>query len=204
MPGIFGYAGQSLPADPALLIDRMSRSLRHHSWYTETRFQDDGAGVALGRMALDFVGAAPQPASNRDGSLITVMDGEIYDYDVQRQTLAASGVEFYTSDPAELLLRGYNHGGQDFLRSLHGKFVAVVWDGKRQKLFLTNDRFGMRPLFYARLPGRLVFGSEIKAVLADAEVGRGRNLRGIAQFFTYGHLLDDDTLLEAVRLLPAA
>src|SRR5439155_3652846 len=80
----------------------------------------------------------------------------------------------------------------------------ALWNIRERRLILAGDRFGVRPLYYAVLPGRLLFASEIKALLADASVSRQGNLRGIAQFFTFGQLLGEDTLLEAVRLLPAA
>ena len=94
--------------------------------------------------------------------------------------------------------------GRRFLADLHGKYVAAIWDRRNRCLILTNDRFGMKPLYYAKLNGRLLWASEIKALLADAAVCRQGHLRGIAQFFTFGQLLGEDTLLKGVRLLPAA
>ena len=202
MPGIFGWTGRT--PESAGLLDDMAGQLRHHPWYVECRRLDEAAGVALGRMALGFTDSVTQPASNEDGSLLAVMDGEIYDYDEQRRILENEGHRFTSTGQAELLLHGYESRGKEFFRGLHGKFVAAIWDAKRRRLILTNDRFGMRPLFYARVAGRLLFASEIKALLVAPEVSRERSLRGVAQFFTYGHLLGDDTLLEGVRLLPAA
>ncbi len=204
MPGIFGQAAKPFATDLAGQVGAMSRLLKHHSWYQESRHVDDDDGIALGRMALGFVNPTGQPASNETDTLLAVMDGEIYDYDAQRQALTARGHVFRTDSYAELLLHGYEEQGQEFFRGLHGKFIAAIWVSKQRRLILTNDRFGMRPLYYAHVPGRLVFAAEIKAVLADAAVSRSRDLRGIAQFFTYGQLLGEDTLVEAVRLLPAA
>src|SRR5207249_2617609 len=138
-----------------------------------------------------FVDPAGQPAANEDESLLAMMDGEVYDYAAQRQALAAAGHRFRSDSVAELLLHGYEERGQDFFRGLHGKFMAALWDARRRRLILVNDRFGMRPLYYAHVPGRLVFGAEIKAVLADPAVPRRQNVGGIAQFFTYGQLLGE-------------
>jgi asparagine synthase (glutamine-hydrolysing) len=204
MPGIFGLAGKSQTTDSAAVLDTMAERLRHQPWYQEARHLDETASVALGSMTLGFVNRAAQPAVNEDQSLLAVMDGEIYDYAMQRQALTAAGHRFCSDSAAELLLHGYEEQGQAFFRGLHGKFMAALWDVRRRRLILVNDRFGMRPLYYTHVPGRLVFGAEIKAVLADPAVPRRQNLCGIAQFFTYGQLLDEDTLLEAVRLLPAA
>jgi asparagine synthase (glutamine-hydrolysing) len=155
-------------------------------------------------MALGFLDPTVQPVANEDQSRLAVMDGEVYDYASQRQALMPAGHCFRTESHAELLLHGYQAHGQDFFRRLHGKFMAALWDARQRQLILVNDRFGMRPLYYAHVAGRLVFGAEIKAVLADPAVPRRQNLCGIAQFFTYGQMLGEDTLLEAVWLLPAA
>jgi asparagine synthase (glutamine-hydrolysing) len=87
---------------------------------------------------------------------------------------------------------------------LHGSFAVAIWDTRQRRLILANDRFGMKGLYYAVLPRRLLFASEIKALLVDPELSRRLNPRGLAQFFTFSQLLGEDTLLEAVQLVPAA
>jgi asparagine synthase (glutamine-hydrolysing) len=204
MPGIFGLAQATPTAGTGALFAEMAGRMRHHPWYRESHYLDHAAGVVMGRMALGLVNVAAQPASNEDGSLLAIMDGELYDYDSQRRRLVADGHVFQSDSHAELLLHGYESRGMQFMRGLNGKFVAALWRPRQRQLVLVNDRFGMRPLYYVGQPGRLLFASEIKALLADPTVGRREDLRGIAQFFTFGHLLGDDTFLEAVRLLPAA
>jgi asparagine synthase (glutamine-hydrolysing) len=204
MPGIFGVACTTPGTRNTALFAEMASRMGRYPWYRESRHIEEGAGVAMGRMSLGFVNAAEQPAANLERSLLAVMDGEIYDYDDQRRALEACGHVFRGDSQAELLLQGYKTRGKEFLAGLHGKFVAALWDKTKRRLILTNDRFGMRPLYYAKLRGRLLWASEIKALLADAAVCRQGHLRGIAQFFTFGQLLGEDTLLKGVRLLPAA
>lgn len=204
MPGICGLAWQSSGEDRSPLLAEMVRRLKHYSWYNEGRHLDGSAGIALARTSLGITNPGPQPALDEGGSLCAVMEGELYDFDEQRAALAAKGIRFTGSSHADLLLHGYKHFGKEFFRGLNGMYVAAIWDARRQQLILTNDRFGMKPLYYTQLPGRLLIASEIKALLADPEVSRRSNARGIAQFFTFGQLLGEDTLLEAVRLLPAA
>ena len=182
----------------------MTGRLRHHPSYVEHTHLDPAAGLALGRVSLGFVNTAPQPAFNEDRSLLAVMDGEVYDCEDQRRALEAQGHTFRGDSHAELLLHGYEESGQAFFRSLHGCFAAAIWDGRQRRLILVNDRFGMKPLYYTPLAGRFLFASAIKSLLADADVPRQINVRGVAQFFTYGQLLGVDTLLEAVHLLPPA
>ena len=204
MPGIFGIVSKAPRMSLAAESAEMSQRLKHHAWYKEDHHVDPGHRLALGRVSLGFVNAAAQPASNEDGSLLAVMEGEVYDYEEQRRALSATGHVFHGDSHAELLLHGYESGGQKFFRNLHGTFAAAIWDVRQRRLMLINDRFGMKGLYYTQMPGRLLFASEIKALLVDAELSRRANPRGIAQFFTFGQLLSDDTLLEDVRLLPAA
>jgi len=201
MPGIYGIVGRSSGVN---VCDDMARLMTHHDWYAEDRYVHEAEGVALGRIGLGFVNPAAQPIYNEDRSLLIVMDGELYGAAEQRRGLIAQGHRFTSDSDAEVLLHGFEAGGSAFFGKLHGKFVAALWDARRRQLVLVNDRFGMRPLYYALGAGHLTFATEIKAVLADPDVGRERSLRGIAQFFTYGQLLSEDTLYESVRLLPAA
>jgi asparagine synthase (glutamine-hydrolysing) len=204
MPGIFGIVGHAPRTHLAEDAAEMSRRLKHHAWYKENLYVDPGNRLALGRVSLGFVNAAAQPAANEDDSLRAVLEGEVYDYDEQRRTLSAAGHVFHGDSHAELLLHGYESAGAEFFRRLNGVFAAAIWDVRQRRLLLVNDRFGMKPLYYAVLPGRLLFASEIKALLVEDELSRRRNPRGLAQFFTFGQLLGDDTLWEQVRLLPAA
>jgi asparagine synthase (glutamine-hydrolysing) len=203
MPGVFGIVAQS-PDDSEPLLDRMAGRMRHHDWYVEHRHHDRVAGLGLGRMSLGFIEPAGQPVWNEDCSLAAVFDGELHDKEAQRRCLEASGHRFHGTSAAEVLLHGYESTGPEFFAKLHGKFVAALWDSRRRQLMLVSDRFGMRPLYYAHLGGRLLFASEIKAVLCDRAVSRRPHRAGIAQFFTYGQLLGEDTFYESIRLVPPA
>lgn len=204
MPGIYGLVGESANSIGVTTLQRMSDLLRHEPWYQDSQHIDEAQGLALGRMALGMVDRLPQPARNQDGTVLALVDGEIYGADELRRELRIRGHVFRTESYAELLAHGYKEEGPKFLRDVKGKFIAAIWDARLRRLILTNDRFGMRPLYYAHVQGRLVFAAEIKAVLADFAVPRNRNLAGVAQFFSYGQLLGEDTLVEAVKLLPAA
>jgi asparagine synthase (glutamine-hydrolysing) len=203
MPGIFGLVTSGPWPNLAAELAEMAGRLKHHAWYQEDRHVDEAAGLALGRIGLGFINGAGQPAANEDGSLLAVMAGELFDYPQRRRALAAAGHAFRGDSHAELLLHGYEGEGQKLFEGVGSTFAAALWDVRQGRLTLVNDRFGMKSLYYAHLPGRLLFASELKALLADAELSRRVSARGLAQFFTYGQLLGEDTLLEAVRLLPA-
>jgi asparagine synthase (glutamine-hydrolysing) len=204
MPGICGLIGQTIPMNLEAQVAEMLGRLRHHDGYREDHHVDVAAGLAVGRVSLGFVNRGAQPAFSPDGWLLAVMEGEVYDYDEHRRALEAAGCRFAGTSHAELLLHGYQAHDRAFFARLNGTFAAVLWDRRRQRLTLVNDRFGIKPLYYVRLPGRLLFASAIRPLLADPDVPRVSSLRGIAQFFTFGQLLGEDTLFQAVRLLPAA
>ncbi len=204
MPGIYGTVRSRPSLDLAPLLNAMASRLRHHSWYAENLHVDNAAGLALGRTSLGVFLREPQPVSIDDGALVGVMDGEIHDAAPLRQALAREGCVFKGESQAELLLQGFKTRGRAFFRELNGVFVAAVWDARRRSLTLMNDRFGMKPLYYAGRPGALVFGPELKSLLADPDVSRDVSKRGVAQFLHFGQYLNNDTLLDSVRVLPAA
>ncbi|MBN2021531.1 MAG: hypothetical protein JW809_01950 [Pirellulales bacterium] len=203
MPGVFGIVDR--PGSGGL-PDRLTRMLRratHHPWYRVESRVEPATGVALGRLGLDVGPEGLQMFSDADGSIL-VMDGELYDAAQQRRALEAAGVRFAGTGHAELLLRGYQRCGRAFFAGLSGKFVAAVWDVPRGRLVAVNDRFGMRPLYFHADERRLLIASEIKSLLTDSTVPRGPNLRGLAQFFTFGQYLANDTSFESIQILPAA
>ncbi|MBN1912576.1 MAG: hypothetical protein JW818_22840 [Pirellulales bacterium] len=203
MPGIFTVADASGLADLTQLMDAMLESATHHDSYQVESKVDTVGGVALGRVTLGFLQAGRQPVESEDGAVSVVMEGELYHADRQRRALVAAGRRLCGQSHAEILLHGYQHQGKGFFRDLSGKFTAAIWDAPRRRLVLVNDRFGIRPLYYAKVSGRLLAAAEIKALLLDSVVSRVPNRQGLAQFFTFGHYLAEDTSFEAVRLLPA-
>jgi asparagine synthase (glutamine-hydrolysing) len=203
MPGIFGLVSSTPQNDLAAELAEMSRRLMHHPWYQDDRYLDSQAGVALGRVGLGFIDRSVQPAANEDRSLLAVLAGEVYDHAEHRRALTAAGHVFGGDSHAEVVLHGYEQAGREFFDSLGTAFAVAVWEARDGRLVLANDRFGMQNLYYAHVDGRLLFATEVKALLVDQRLSRRLSARGIAQFFTYGHLLGEDTLLDAIRLLPA-
>lgn len=186
MPGICGIATGN-PGDLQLAerVGRMTARMAHYPWH-RSESGSVGTYAALGQVLLEPVDSACfQPrAVGR-----AVLDGELF------------GVPGLLG-PVEYLQTGFAQGGNQFLRALEGKFSAALWDQERSQLTLISDRFGMQPLYYSHAGGELAFGSEIKAVLSAGGIPKGENRLGIAQFFTYGHLLGEETMLEGVKLMP--
>jgi len=163
MPGLIAVVDTR---DHKGLVDlsvRMCRSMKHEHWYTTDLWH--GEGVALGRVSLGTVDPEHQPFFSEDGSLCIVMEGDIFDTKQLRNDLLSRGHSLRTNNNPELLLRAYEEYGDGFANRLNGIFVLTIWDSKRKRLIVANDRYGVRFLYYAQNNGRALFASEVKAIL---------------------------------------
>src|SRR5438094_2369278 len=120
MPGVCGLVGRDPSADLSAALTSMVDRQRHHPWYSDSRYVDEAAGIAVGHIGLGFVNHASQPACTTDGGVVVLMDGEVYDYSEQRRALAAAGRKFRGSSHAELLAHGFAIRGKSFFAELHG------------------------------------------------------------------------------------
>ena len=201
MPGICGIIDVTPQAELPPL-EAMVRPLAPHPWFREESLRPK-SGVQLAAVSLDREGRLPHLAESADGTQVCVLDGEFYNRRELQRAIGPSGANERDSDAA-ILLALWRAGGKTSLRQISGSFSAVIWDNTQQTATLISDRFGNRPLYYARSGQRLLFGSRIKSLMGDKTLSREVNARGLAQFFTFGHYLRDDTSLAAVKVLPAA
>jgi asparagine synthase (glutamine-hydrolysing) len=202
MPGIVGFAGKPGLDDGEKLLHNMAQALDLDSRYQVDLFAKEDMG--FGRVGLGFVNPSPQPVWNEDYSLCIVMEGELFDYGQQKESLIQIGYKFQTGSDAEFMLHLLEEFGDDFALKLNGAFVAAIWDNNNQKLFVVNDRLGLYPLYYSFHNGTLLFASGLRSLLVDPALPKNIDHTAVAQFLTFDHVLDDRTLLEAVRLLPQA
>ncbi len=184
MPGIFAVIDTEKNSDLGQLISKMADAITHESWHKGNCHVDQVAAVGLGRVSTGILNPRPQPVFNREKNIAIIMEGEVFD-----------------SSP-EIVLRLYEDYGESFVTKLNGFFALVIWDKAKEKVIIANDRFGFRPLYYARRNGRLLLCSEVKGILADPKVRRDIDKAGVADFFTFGHLLGDKTLIKDVCLIP--
>ncbi len=132
-----------------------------------------------------------------------VFNGEIYNFPELRQELEARGHHFYTHSDTEVIVHLYEEMGSDCVQKLRGMFAIALWDERKQLLLLARDRMGKKPLHYARHAGRLLFGSEIKALLAvDPELAE-INPEGLLQYFYFGYIPDPHSAFRRIHKLPA-
>lgn len=202
MPGIIGYIGSLPEGLSSVFLEKMARDLEPESRFKVDLYQ--GETIGLGRVTLGIANPESQPIWNEDETICLVMEGEVYDVEPIIGALVQHGHHFRYNNDAEILLHLYEEQGEDFAAKLNGAFVAAIWDSRVKKLVLVNDRWGLYPLYYARVDGRLIFASGVRALLVDPSLPRVTDCVAIAEFLTFDHVLYDRTLLEAVRLLPQA
>lgn len=185
-----------------VLLNRMCNALKHERWRKIDNFFEDTIG--LGRVYLGFVNPEPQPIFNEDKSILIMMEGEIFDYQNVMNELLSKGHDFSVNDDPEFLLHCYEEYELKMVNFLNGSFIAAIFDKKKNKLILINDRYGSRPLYYTLHNGCLLFSSEIKAILEENTFERKVNDEAVFDFFLWGNLLGNKTLFNGINLLPPA
>jgi asparagine synthase (glutamine-hydrolysing) len=160
--------------------------------------------VALGNARLSILDLkhGQQPISNEDQTLWIVFNGEVFNYVELRADLEARGHQFTTHTDTEVVLHAYEQFGPDCLRLFNGQYALAIWDQRRQTLFLARDRLGVRPLFYCQAGEAFIFGSEIKALLADGRVKAELDPVGLHQIFTFWSTLSPRTAFRDIREVP--
>ena len=185
--------------DPA----RMIATLRHRGPDGTGCFRSPACVLANARLSIIDLETGDQPVGNEDESVWTVLNGEIFNFIELRAELESLGHRFRTRSDTEVIVHAYEQYGDRFVAHLSGQFALALWDVRRQRLLLARDRVGIRPLFYARLGGRWLFGSEVKAILAVAPEAAALDEQGLAQVFTFWGTVGDRTVFRGVRSLPA-
>lgn len=185
------------------LVDRMTDSLTHRG--PDERGVFLRPGIALGHRRLSIIDRASgqQPMLNDDGSVALSYNGEIYNFGELRPELEAAGYRFRTSSDTEVLLRAWEHWGEQCVQRFRGMFAFAVWDSTRGCLFLARDRLGIKPLYYASLAdGSFAFASELKALTLHPALPRTLDPQAVEEYFAYGYVPDPKTIFVAARKLP--
>jgi asparagine synthase (glutamine-hydrolysing) len=187
-------------ADPEVLR-RMIQVIRHRG-PDETGVQVDGpVGLAHARLSILDLAGGKQPMSNEDGSIWITFNGEIFNHVELRERLARKGHVFRTLSDTEVIVHAYEQYGDGCVQHFNGQWAFAIWDAKRRRLFLSRDRLGVRPLFYAQTPEAFVFGSEIKALFAQG-IPREVDVVGLDQLLTFWSIMAPRTFFKHVRELP--
>lgn len=201
MPGICGFYNRTPKPDITSLADRMLATVGRGSCPLTDQYVDPAGHFAIGRASLGILSTYSQPVSTNGGRVQAVMDGELYDQPSNGHK--SNGSDFDTGNDASVLLKRFASGGAGAIAELEGSFAAAVVDEINQRLTIITDRFGTRPLYFATTPDRFLFASNIAAILTDPNVRRDLDVVGISQFFTFGHYFNDNTSLDAIKVVPS-
>ena len=191
------------PASPAVLR-RMTDAIRHRGPDGEGQYTDGPLGLGHRRLAiLDLSSAGHQPMTSGDGRYVISYNGEIYNFVELRTELEATGVQFHSRTDTEVVLAAWAQWGEASLRRFNGMFAFALWDRRERELVLARDRYGIKPLYYGQFGRTVVFGSEIKAILAHPGVKATVDREALLEYFTFQNFLTSRTLFKDVRLLSA-
>jgi asparagine synthase (glutamine-hydrolysing) len=208
MCGIAGWASLDpgvLPTDnDKLILTAMCDKMCHRGPDSAGDWYSRGVAMQMRRLAVVDLDTGDQPVRNSDGSIVAVMNGEIYNYRDLKRSLQLKGRRFRSSGDAELIPVLYEEFGEDMLQHLNGMFALALWDARREMLFIARDRLGEKPLYYGIFDGILYFASELKALIAHPSVETRLNVSALRQYLAYDFVPSPNTIFENIYKLPAA
>jgi asparagine synthase (glutamine-hydrolysing) len=201
--GVMDVAGQR--AIPRELVSRLNEIQFHRGPDEGGLHLEPGLGLGHRRLSIIDVSSGQQPLFNEDGSVVVIFNGEIYNYQELIPELNRLGHTFRTRSDTEVIVHAWEQWGEGCIERFRGTFAFALWDRNRQTLFLARDRLGVKPLYYALLPdGLLLFGSELKALMAYPGFSRDLDPFAIEEYFAFGYVPEPRTIYAGARKLPPA
>ena len=183
-------------------IHRMCLAMVHRGPDDEGVYANGPAGIGMRRLSIIDVSGGRQPVHNEDRNVWVVFNGEIYNFAGLRRELEALGHRFYTHSDTEVIVHLYEEHGAECVHKLRGMFAFAVLDERDQTLLLVRDRLGIKPAHYAVTSEGLVFGSEIKVILAANPELKETDPESLLQYFYFGYILDPATAFKKINKLP--
>nr|WP_298930070.1 XrtA/PEP-CTERM system amidotransferase [uncultured Erythrobacter sp.] len=200
--GIF-HAETPKPVDP-VRVERMCDAMVHRGPDGAGVWTDRGVGLGHRRLSIIDLEGSPQPMHSADGRAVIVFNGEIYNFRELRRELEQGGARFRTQGDTEMILAAWQRWGTGCLDRLQGMFAFALYDLDKRQLFLARDRFGVKPMFLARLSdGSIAFASELKGLLAHPLLRRKADPAALDAYMTWGYVPDTHSILSGVEKLPA-
>lgn len=205
MCGISGlvYTDPRHPVDRDLMR-RLTTTIAHRGPDADGFFWGDGAALGHRRLSIIDLSTGDQPIFNEDRSKVIVFNGEVYNFEALRAELIQCGHRFATASDTEAIVHAWEEYGEGCVSRLRGMFAFALWDLRARRLLLARDRVGKKPLYYVHDGDRLLFGSELKAVLCDASVKRVVSAEALDDYLTFGAVPAPRTVYAGIQQLPPA
>jgi asparagine synthase (glutamine-hydrolysing) len=203
MCGIYGQLQLNGTAPTSVPLEAATQALVHRGPDELGIWRGQQVVLGMRRLSIIDLSGGQQPIWNEHDSCCIVFNGELYNFQDLRPELEARGHRFRTRSDTEVVLHAYEEWGVNCVRRFNGMFALAIWDATRQLLFVARDRIGEKPLYYYPDGERLIFASEIKAILTDPSVPRRLSHQGLVNFLTFGRAVAPTTIYERIaKLLP--
>jgi asparagine synthase (glutamine-hydrolysing) len=202
MCGIAGQVNVEAGQIDVAFIEGMLLALMHRGPDDSGIYTDAHAGLGHARLSIIDVGGGHQPMTNEDRSLWITYNGEIFNYVELMEELAGRGHRFASRCDTEVIIHAYEEWGEECVHRFNGQWAFALWDARRQRLFASRDRLGVRPFYYAQPKGTFLFASEVKALFQHPGVKRAIDLVGLDQIFTLWCPIAPRTAFQGVSQLP--
>lgn len=195
--GVFEYERWSnIPNEN---VHRMNQTMIHRGPDDGGVFVGPGIGLGHRRLSIIDIDGGHQPMSNEDDTIWVLLNGEIYNYPEIRAELLRQGHKFKTKSDTEAIVHLYEQYSESCFEKLRGMFSIAIWDSRRRRLVLARDRVGKKPLFYSADSKRVLFGSELKALLAGDSLSREIDNQALSDYFSFGYIPAPKTIYRSVR-----
>lgn len=189
------------------ILKLMSNEIIHRGPDSDGIFisDDNTCGLSFRRLAIiDLSDSGNQPMSTKDYRYTIVFNGEIYNHQSIKQELIKKGFKYRSNTDTETILYGYQEWGTGILKKLHGMWAIAIWDNQKKEIFLARDRIGIKPLYFYRQNGMLVFGSEIKSIHKHPNISKEFNTAELPNFLSYGMSSNKNSLFQNIEKLTAS
>ena len=181
------------------LLARMMESIQHRGPDESGVYINDHVSLGHQRLKIIDLESGRQPIYNEDETVVVIFNGEIYNHNSLRVDLEKKGHQFYTNTDTEVIVHAYEEYGVECVHQFNGMFAIALYDSNNKMLFLARDRIGVKPLYYCFEQGKLIFASEIKAILQDHTIYREINSEAFREYFTFRYVPSALTLFKGIK-----
>ncbi len=205
MCGIAGIINIDGKPVSSLILNKMIDSIKHRGPDGNGFYADKNIGFGHCRLSIiDLSSSGNQPMVYKNNQFILTYNGEIYNFKELRVELENLGYKFHSNTDSEVVLNAWVEWGEKSILKFNGMFAFAIWDKKKQNIFLVRDRYGIKPLYYAKWGNTILFASEQKAILEHPKAVKKIDKTALFEYFTFQNIFTDKTLIENIKLLKPA